>query len=448
MKRRNFLASIPAAAAAPSFLAADKGLYSPAAQAEKAKAPALAGKSLADLRTGFQHDLQEYVEFFIRHGIDHEKGGFMCSLDHDGTLVDTNKFHWFQGRGVWVFSHLYLHFRKDPQYLEIARKTCDFMLRYFPQDKERMRWAAVVAKDGGVVRGYENDPFGCYFGIAGMLELAEAAGDEKLFNEALDLYLRHYAFVRDPKILAEADPPGRRGFNLEMADLQIATQILRRKNMPEVKKLADESLAAIRDRFYYPEIKLFNEVLDQNLNRIPELRNYANPGHDIEIMWLVMDEALRRNDRALFNWAKDKIIDLLEIGWDHVYGGIVHGVNVGAGCYEWPAVKPSGMTVEFRERGEYNYVKAHWAISEILVATLMVCEHKGEEWAARYFGRALEINDRKLSLRPHGYPLHLLFTDRQFTFQPHTMRKDNYHYVRAAMRCIKMLDRMIAKAGG
>jgi len=445
MKRRDFLAFVPAAAAAPSLFVPDMGLPGPAIQAGKEKVPALAGKPLTELRAGFQHDLDEYVDFFIRHGIDHEKGGFMCSLDHDGTLVDRNKFHWFQGRGVWVFSHLYLHVKKDPRYLETARKTCDFMLRYYPQDKERMRWAAVVAKDGGVIRGYEGDPFGCYFGIEGMFELAEAAGDEKLFEEALDLYLRHYGFVRDPKILAEATPPGRRGFNLEMADLQIATQILRRKNISEAKRIADECVAAIMDRFYNPEIKLFNEVLDQNLDRIPEIQHEANPGHGVEIMWLVMDEALRRGDRDLFDRAKERILDLLDIGWDHVYGGIVNGIRVGAGCYEWPAVKPAGMTVEFRERGEHNYVKAHWANSEILIATLMIYEHRGEEWAARYFGRAMEVNDEKLSLRPHGYPLHLLFTDRQFTYQPHTMRKDNYHYLRALMHCLQALDRLIAR---
>jgi mannose/cellobiose epimerase-like protein (N-acyl-D-glucosamine 2-epimerase family) len=311
-----------------------------------------------------------------------------------------------------------------------------------------MRWAAAVAKDGAVVHGYEGDPFGCYFGLEGMFELAEAAGDQNLFAEALELYFRHYRFVRDPKTLAAATPPGRRGFNLEMADLQIATQILRRRNIAEAKKIADDCVAAIMDRFYNPEIKLFNEILDQDLNRVPELRNEANPGHGVEIMWLVMDEALRRGDQALFDRAKERVLDLLDIGWDHVYGGIVNGVHVGAGCHEWPVVKPAGMTVEFRERGEYNYVKAQWAIAEVLIATLMIYEHRGEEWAARYFSRAKNVNDGKLSLKRHGYPLHLLFTDRQFTYQPHTMRKDNYHYMRAAMHCIKAFDRIIAKDRG
>jgi N-acylglucosamine 2-epimerase len=445
MKRRDF---IGAAAIAPlaisGRLKAGPASRVPAGQPAK-KEISIGGVPLATLREEFKRDLDEYVDFFMRHGIDFERGGFMCSLDHDGTLVDTNKFHWFQGRGIWVFSHLYLNFEKNPRYLEAARKTCDFMLRYFPQDKEKMRWATIVAKDGAVVKDYENDPFGCYFGIEGMFELAAAAGDEKLFSEALDLYLRHYRFVRAPEALFMTYPPGTRGFNMEMADLEIATQVLRRKDIPEVRRIADECLATIMDRFYDPEIKLYNEVLDKDLNRIPAERNQGNPGHGVEVMWMVMDEADRRRDAALFGRAKDRVLDLLEIGWDHVYGGVVFGVNVGQGCYEWPVVQPAGMTVEFRERGEYSYVKSQWSVSEVLIASLMAFEQGRDEWAARYFSQAKAVNDQKLSLRPHGFPLHLLFTDRGFTYQPHTMRKDNYHYMRAAMHCLEMLDRMMGR---
>jgi N-acylglucosamine 2-epimerase len=445
MKRRDFIgAAAIGPLAIPGRLKAGLAFRVPTGQ-QAQKEISIGGIPFATLRSEFKRDLDEYVDFFVRHGIDFDRGGFMCSLDHDGTLVDTNKFHWFQGRGIWVFSHLYLNFEKNPQYLEVARKACDFMLRYFPQDKEKMRWATIVAKDGAVVKGYENDPFGCYFGIEGMFELAAAAGDEKLFSEALDLYLRHYRFVRDPQTVFTTYPPGTRGFNVEMADLEIATQVLRRKDIPEVRRIADECLASIMDRFYDPEIKLYNEVLDKDLNRMPAERNQGNPGHGVEVMWMVMDEADRRRDAALFGRAKDRVLDLLEIGWDHVYGGVVFGVNVGQGCYEWPVVKPAGMTVEFRERGEYSYVKSQWSVSEVLIASLMAFEQGRDEWAARYFSQAKAVNDRKLSLRPHGYPLHLLFTDRVFTYQPHTMRKDNYHYMRAAMHCLEMLDRMMGR---
>ncbi len=446
MKRREFIGAAAAASVAlPGYLRSERTIGDPRSQAPKTAA-SLGGVPLDSLRSDFQRDLDEYVGFFLSHGIDLDRGGFMCSLDHDGTLVDTNKFHWFQGRGVWIFSHLYLHFDKNPRYLEVARKSCDFMLRYFPQDKEKMRWATVVARDGTVVQGFDNDPFGCYFGIEGMFELAAAAGDEKLFADALELYLRHYKFVRDPERLFLTHPAGTRGFNMEMADLEIATQVLRRRDIPDVRRIADDCLAAIMDRFYDPELKLFNELLGANLDRLPAQRSQGNPGHGIEVMWMVMDEAGRRGDPALFDRAAERVLDLLEIGWDHIHGGVVYGINVGQGCFDWPAVKPAGMTVEFRERGEFNYVKSHWSVAEVLIATLMVYERRGAEWAERYFSRAKAVNDKKLSLRPHGYPLHLLFTDRVFTYQPHTMRKDNYHYLRALMHCLAILDRLPAKA--
>ena len=446
MKRREFIgAAAGAPFVLPAFLRPGQAGGGQAKPAPKTAA-SIGGLPLDTLRKDFRRDLDEYVGFFLAHGVDFDRGGFMCSLDHDGTLVDSNKFHWFQGRGVWVFSHLYLHFGQDPRYLEVARKTCDFMLRHFPQDKERMRWATVVARDGTVVTPYDNDPFGCYFGIEGMFELAAAAGDDRLFTEALELYLRHYRFVRDPGHVFMTHAPGTRGFNMEMADLEIATQVLRRRDLPEVRRIADECLAAIMDRFYDPELKLFNELLDSRLDRLPDQRTQGNPGHGIEVMWMVMDEADRRGDAALFDRAAGRVLDLLEIGWDHIYGGMVFGLNVGQGCFDWPVQKPAGMTVEFRERGEVSYVKSHWSVSEVLIATLMAYERGRAEWAARYFNRAKDVIDTKFSLRPHGYPLHLLFTDRVFTYQPHTMRKDNYHYLRALMHCLAILDRLLVKA--
>ena len=176
MKRRDFIGAAAAVSAAlPVQLRSGISRDAPTGQPAKEQR-SIGGVPFAAVKSDFKRDLDEYVGFFLAHGIDFERGGFTCSLDHDGTLVDTNKFHWFQGRGVWVLSHLHLHFDKNPRYLEAARKTCDFMLRYFPQDKEKMRWATIVARDGAVVQGYENDPFGCYFGIEGHVRAGRRDG--------------------------------------------------------------------------------------------------------------------------------------------------------------------------------------------------------------------------------------------------------------------------------
>ena len=52
--------------------------------------------------------LGDVVPFWLRHGLDREHGGFLTALDRDGTVVDTDKAIWFQGRGAWTFATLYV----------------------------------------------------------------------------------------------------------------------------------------------------------------------------------------------------------------------------------------------------------------------------------------------------------------------------------------------------
>ena len=67
----------------------------------------LAGLSLPELRQRLYEQLfQVLLPFWDRHGIDHEYGGLMCSLDYDGTLLNTGKNLWFLGRAIWVYSFL------------------------------------------------------------------------------------------------------------------------------------------------------------------------------------------------------------------------------------------------------------------------------------------------------------------------------------------------------
>ncbi|MEY4199189.1 MAG: hypothetical protein RLZZ265_929, partial [Verrucomicrobiota bacterium] len=50
--------------------------------------------------------LQDVIPFWLRHGMDHEHGGILTCLDRDGSLVDTDKSVWFQGRSAWMFATL------------------------------------------------------------------------------------------------------------------------------------------------------------------------------------------------------------------------------------------------------------------------------------------------------------------------------------------------------
>src|SRR5581483_33006 len=126
VKRRTFMKS---AGAAPVPL-----LAASAASAAKAGNALLAGTSLTEWRNRYRSELfDSYLPFWEKFGIDHEHGGFMCSVDYDGTLANTDKLLWFQGRGIWIYSFLYNHFGGNSKHLEIAHQTREFVLKHAPQ---------------------------------------------------------------------------------------------------------------------------------------------------------------------------------------------------------------------------------------------------------------------------------------------------------------------------
>ena len=50
-------------------------------------------------------DLEKNIlPFWLEHGLDKVNGGFFTCVDRDGSLMDTTKSVWFQGRASYVFA--------------------------------------------------------------------------------------------------------------------------------------------------------------------------------------------------------------------------------------------------------------------------------------------------------------------------------------------------------
>jgi N-acylglucosamine 2-epimerase len=440
VKRRTFIKS--AGAGPVPLLAASSG------SAPKPASPVLAGKSLTDWRNRYRAELfDSYLPFWDRFGIDHEQGGFMCSLDYDGARANADKLLWFQGRGIWIYSFLYNHFGKDARYLDIARKTRDFVLRHAPQPDGW--WAEEFTRNGRVKKPFTGDIYGMYFVAEGLQEYAWAAQDDSAREMAFALVKKLYRYMDRPdfRFMGNGEP-GVRAQGLWMVNLHIATQILRRWKDPEIAAIADRAVNVVINRHYNPDIGLNNEMLNFDFSRPRGEENKCLLGHSIETLWMIQDEADRRGDRKLWDTCAGRIHRHLEVGWDHVFGGLSQWINVDQGGYVWPPERPVGTDLEFRFTGEYQYMKPLWALHEILVATLNVFKRTGAEWAARFFGMAQDVIDAKFSMKKRGLPGYMLFGDRRMTHQPHVARQDNYHPPRQLMLSILMLDRMIRRGEG
>src|SRR5882724_3895527 len=162
MKRRTFLGSVGAASLGVGLARLGLAEQIPGKPCEMPTGARLAGMSLRELRQSFHDELfQVVLPFWDKHGVDHEYGGVMCSLDYDGTLINTDKLLWFQGRALWVYSFLYNNFGKDPRQLEIARKIKGFLLQYGHQSDGW--WVEKLTRDGKTLKPFSGDIEGIYF---------------------------------------------------------------------------------------------------------------------------------------------------------------------------------------------------------------------------------------------------------------------------------------------
>lgn len=402
----------------------------------------LAGRTLDQLRDDYHDELFERVlPFWDKHGVDHKHGGFMCALDYDGTRRHTNKFHWYQGRGIWVYSCLYNHFGMCKHHLEVARKAKEFWLRHGQQTDGW--WAELLSRRGKVLQPFRGGVYSAFTTAEGLQEYAHATNDDAAQALSFKLLKNAYKYVtrreyRDPY----AAQPGWRVQGIWIYTLNCCTQMLRRWDDPELVRIADASIEAIIEKHYNPDIGLNNEFLNYDFSRPESEANKSLIGHSIQGLWNVMDEADRRGDDRLFRLCAKRIERHLDVGWDHVYGGLCEWVNVNQFDYEWGPQKLGDQIIDLKMKGEYNYVKSFWALNEVLVATMMIYERLKPDWAAKYFSLAQDVVDRNFSRRAHGQASYVLASDRKMNLVPKSVRQDNYHPLRRLMRNLQVLNRL------
>lgn len=436
MKRRNFFG----AAAAASALTAGAGC---SGEQQKTSSVAdsggmkLAGKTLEELREEHRYWLiDDYLPFESAHVFDHEYGGFMCNTDRDGTNLTQNKRTWYEGRGIWVHSHYYNTVEKDPKHLEMAKKTVESIMKQNPTGPELM--PVGYTREGKPLRN-EPDPifYGDMFVANGFQEYSLASGDEKYWDMAKQIVLKcldiydnrpgygNLAPVPDKNIPGIERP---RILGHWFMLLRTTTQMLEKRPDPELEAINNRAVDAIMKYHYNPAYDLINEYINHDMTHNDGDHGQSSIGHAPETLWMVMFEALRRKDRALFDLAAERFHRHIEVLWDDVYGGLLGGLsNV--------------------DRNEWTTAKYLWLQEEGLIGTMCVIEHTGAEWAKEWFSRLYTYVTDKYPLKQYGYPIWILYADRKVTFVEHTTRVGNFHHPRQLMTNMKALDRIISRGG-
>lgn len=271
--------------------------------------------------------LEKCLPFWLEHSQDKEYGGYFSCLNRDGSVYDTDKFIWLQGREVWMFAMLYNNVEKNQQWLDCAIQGAEFLKKY-GHDENWDFYFSLDRKGNPLVQPY--NIFSNTFACMAFAQLAKATGNGEYALIARRIFGRILERRSNPKGQWCKAYPGTRpmkDFALPMIICNMALEIediLEDKSVLE--QTIDTCLHEVFDVFYQPELGCMLENVS-SVDGAPvdcfEGRE-INPGHDLEALWFMMNLGLRRGDKALIEKCVEISLRVIERGWDKEFGGIYY----------------------------------------------------------------------------------------------------------------------------
>lgn len=283
-------------------------------------------KYVEDWASRYKSNLTENImPFWLQHGLDHENGGIYTCLNRDGSLMDTTKSVWFQGRFAFVCSYIYNNVEHRQEWLDAARRTIDFIEKHCFDADGHMFFS--VTSDGRPLRK-RRYVFSETFAAIAMSEYALASGDRSYARKALKIFDDTLRFLSTPGYLAPKFESGveLQGHSIIMILINVASRLRLVCDDERLTAQIDDSISKLRRYFIHPEFKCLLETVGPNGEFIDtNLTRTINPGHCIETAWFIMDEArhrgwdedLKQLSLQIFDWSWDW-------GWDKEYGGIIN----------------------------------------------------------------------------------------------------------------------------
>ena len=271
--------------------------------------------------------LDRVLPFWLNNSIDKEYGGYFSCVDRDGSVYDTDKFIWLQGREVWLFSMLCNKLGEKQEWMDAAIQGAEFLKKY-GHNGDYDFYFSLTREGKPLVEPY--NIFSNTFACMAFAQLAKATGSEEYAEISRRIFKRILERRGNPKGKWSKAVPGTRpmkDFALPMIICNMALEVEDIINDPQqLEKTIDECLHEVLDVFYQPDLGCMLEnasSLDNSRLDCFEGRE-INPGHDLEALWFMMNLGIRRNDKALINKCVEISLSVIEIGWDKEYGGIFY----------------------------------------------------------------------------------------------------------------------------
>lgn len=386
---------------------------------------------LLKLRAAFLSSLTDDVlPFWLRHGLDREHGGILTGLDRDGSLLETDKSVWFQGRAAWTFASAFSRIEARGEWLAAAESCLDFLEKHCFDGDGRMFFR--VTREGAPVVKRRRYVFSETFAIVGMAAFSSASGEARYADAAFDLLARVEATLADPAALEpKFSPATRPSRGLALPMILMATMQELRRARPSAAPLLNPKIDAVVDdierNFMRPDLRCVLEQTgpDGEFQRDHLEGRLLNPGHAIEAAWFVLQEARCRGGDPRLVRIGTTILDWMwEIGWDKDHGGIIYFRDA-------LGLPPSEY---------WHDMKFWWPQNEAIIANLMAFAATKEPRFAERFRLAYEWAHERFPDREKGEWFGYLHRDGTVsTTLKGNMYKGPFHVPRMQIVCAELL---------
>ncbi len=336
--------------------------------------------------------LNDVMPFWLKHGMDAEHDGIITSLDRDGSILDTDKSLWFQGRAAWTFATLYNTVEKRSDWADAAGSCLAFIQKHGYATNGKLFFS--VTREGRPLR-MRRYVFSEAFSAIANAAYAKATGDESYAERArkdFATYLKH-SFEKgmmQPKIEPNTRPM--MGIGALMIGIVTAQEL--RLNLGDAKisghsctEWVDRFILEIQQFFWKPELGALMEIVAPDGSIIDGFDGRTlNPGHALECAWFILHEGRCRNEPSYVRLGLQILDGMWERGWDAEHGGIYYFRDV----FHKPVQE------------YWHDMKFWWPHNEAIIATLLAWKLTGEAKYAQWHKRVHDWSFQHFPDPEHG----------------------------------------------
>ncbi len=300
--------------------------------------------------------LEDTIPFWFPRSYDHDNGGYLLMRDDDGTLIDTDKAVWIQGRSCWLLATLYNTVEPRQEWLEGARLGYEFLRDKCFDANGKMYFHVDQTGNPIRIRRYF---FSETFAVIAFAAYAKASGDQQAAEKAREIFgtCLEYATGERQMVPKFEDTRPSEGIGIPMIMINTAQQLRDTIGDERCDGAILGWIKEIEEKFVKDDIRCVMEQVAPDGSIIDHIDGRTlNPGHAIEGAWFILHEAMyRNNDAKLINLGCRMLDYMWERGWDEKYGGILYFRDV----YNKPVQE------------YWQDMKFWWPQNETIIATLL-----------------------------------------------------------------------------